>query len=406
MQNILFKRGIILIVLGLLFCNSITPSTGNFLKNVNDEKKLQDAFYNIEGKSRCDHLAYIGADYLNDCWLYECKLNDPGNFTCTCGGENISLSDGTWTINGTIIAFEKNIGLVEINPETCEIKEIFGDGGSFSLSMDPTTGKLYGSWCTGSSGGLFLIDMETGDYEYIGDFVNSNWIIGLAFDANGTLYGWDIFPDWLYSINLETGEATPIGPLGININYASDGHFCMEDDILYIAAFTLGPNYGSNLYKCDKKSGNCTLIGQFENNTEVTLFVIPYNWSNQLPCDPFIEGPRIFKAGEEGVCTYTFYSTDPDGDDVSYLVDWGDNNTEWTGFCESGVKVSLNITVPPLDKGTYDLFKVKAKDVFGAESNWTILEITVPKSHNPLWWLNNLLNRFPLFSRLLGWLMW
>lgn len=128
--------------------------------------------------------------------------------------------------------------------------------------------------------------------------------------------------------------------------------------------------------------------------------------TNNPPDAPTIQGQKIFKEGEEGEYTYTIYSTDPDDDELRYLIDWGDNVTEWIGFYESGVEVSLNITVPSLDEGNYDLFKVKALDVFGGGSNWTILEITVPKNHNLIWWLNGLLDRFPLLSRLLGWFKW
>ncbi len=494
MQNTLLTRGIILIVLGLLICTRFTPSTGNFLLDVNDEKRIQDAFENIERRLSCDHLAYIGADYLDDCWLYEIILNDPGNFICTCGGENISLYSGTWTINGTIIATEKNIGLVEINPETCELKEIEGIPGFLSLSMDPTTGKLYGGWATGSSGGLCLIDLENGTLEYIGDFVNSNWIIGLAFDANGTLYGWDISPDWLYLIDKETGEATPIGTLGININYASDGHFCMEDDILYIAAFTLGPNYGSYLYECDINSGSCTLIGQFENNTEISLLAIPYPYQkNILPIAEFNWTPTLPEPGEtiifnasesndpdgyiklyewdwdnDGVFDYKNYSSpiakhifeekgyypvtlrvkdnnfsnntiskiirvgndppnppiidgqksgkirveyeykflvfDSNNDSMYLRIDWGNGTPEpWLGPYGSGETVRFFHSWN--EKGNYTI-QGQSKDIYGKESNWATLEVTMPKAYNPIWWLNNLLDRFPLLQRLLGWFIW
>jgi parallel beta-helix repeat protein len=130
----------------------------------------------------------------------------------------------------------------------------------------------------------------------------------------------------------------------------------------------------------------------------------PWDGGNQPPEIPKIEGKIRFKKGEGGVYSYVMFSTDPDGDYVCYLINWSNGTQEETGFFASGENITLNVTIP-FDKGTYFIFKIKAKDVFDEESDWSILEITVPKSHNPIWWLNNLLDRFPLLSRLLGWLM-
>ncbi len=78
---------------------------------------------------------------------------------------------------------------------------------------------------------------------------------------------------------------------------------------------------------------------------------------------------------------FTTNTTDSDGDDVSYWFDWGDeNNSGWTEYKRSGsdIMVAHNWT----QKGTYDI-KVKAKDTFGKESEWSDpLEIEIPHSRN------------------------
>lgn len=120
----------------------------------------------------------------------------------------------------------------------------------------------------------------------------------------------------------------------------------------------------------------------------------------KLPPDtPEIEGKRRFKEGEGR--KYPYYkinSTDPDGDDICYLINWSDGTQEWTGYYASGEEISINVTIP-LEKGTYVLFKIKAKDVFGLESDWAILEVTVPRNRATIYSLFHLFfERFPLLE--------
>ena len=102
---------------------------------------------------------------------------------------------------------------------------------------------------------------------------------------------------------------------------------------------------------------------------------------------------------------YTISTTDPEGDQVYYLWDWGDgNNSGWFGPYNSGVTagVTHNWTV----KGSYSI-KVKAKDIFGAESPWSDpLPITMPYSYTPIQqFLDWLFQRFPHAFPLLRYLM-
>ena len=107
-------------------------------------------------------------------------------------------------------------------------------------------------------------------------------MIAIACDANGSLYGWDAKfsgDSYLYKIDIETGEATTVGSLGMTLCYSQDGDFCKEDDILYLAAYTIAPSNGSYLYECDKQTGECNLVGQFGNNHYATILVIPYDYN-------------------------------------------------------------------------------------------------------------------------------
>ncbi|MEA3458292.1 MAG: PQQ-binding-like beta-propeller repeat protein [Candidatus Thermoplasmatota archaeon] len=94
------------------------------------------------------------------------------------------------------------------------------------------------------------------------------------------------------------------------------------------------------------------------------------------PNPPTITGPSSGKTGEEHI--YTFSTTDPDGDNISYYVTWGDGtNSGWQGPYPSGTELSLPHTW--MFQGTYSL-KAKAKDEHEMESDWATLEVSMPKN--------------------------
>ena len=103
-------------------------------------------------------------------------------------------------------------------------------------------------------------------------------------------------------------------------------------------------------------------------------YIIISDGENEPPGAPSITGPTSGNAGEE--YEYTFTTTDPNGDDVYYYIDWEDGQVEeWIGPYTSGVEVTLCHTWS--EQGTYTI-SAKAKDVYGAESEWGTLEVTMP----------------------------
>jgi len=317
-------------------------------------------------------------------------INDPGTIEYLQDTESDDfLSGGTGCTDGYWYACENSTGaLWKIDPDNGDMTYIGGGGvGLNGLSHDVTTNILYGA--LGSA--LYMIDIENGEQEFIGS-CGVNCMIGIAFDYDGVLYGWSISSDCLYTINIETGEATEVGPLGINLNYAQGGHFCMEDDILYLAAYTIKPDT-CFLYECDEDKGACTLISQFDNNYTVSFLAIPYDYSNQPPTAPYVTGPTY---GNIGVgYEWTFLSTDPEDDNITYYVDWGDvcGGAEWHGPYQSGEEVTLAHTY--YYQNSF-IINTLAVDENGAESDWTYYEVTMPKNkmlYNPL--LLRLLERFP-----------
>jgi rhodanese-related sulfurtransferase len=97
---------------------------------------------------------------------------------------------------------------------------------------------------------------------------------------------------------------------------------------------------------------------------------------NMPPNIPVITGEARGKIGEE--YHYTFTTTDVDSDDVYYYVNWSDNTTnQLIGPFHSGEEVTLNHIWSK--KGTYTV-KVKARDIYGSESDYATLEIKMPKT--------------------------
>jgi hypothetical protein len=138
-------------------------------------------------------------------------------------------------------------------------------------------------------------------------------------------------------------------------------------------------------------SGDTALIGApWDDSYKGSAYVFI---NEKPPNPPTITGPASGKAGQPH--NYTFNATDPNGDDVYYLIDWGDNTSSgWIGPYPSGHEITQSHTW--IKKGTYDI-KAKTKDSYGYESDWATLSVKMPYSYNipflPFW--ERLFERFP-----------
>ena len=116
------------------------------------------------------------------------------------------------------------------------------------------------------------------------------------------------------------------------------------------------------------------------------------------PNEPTIDGTNSGKAGTS--YNYNFMSTDPDEDDVSYYIEWGDGSTTtWTTFQPSG-SPGYSESHTWDTQGEYKI-RAKAKDTFGAESDWATLTVTMPRNravNNPFF---NFLEQYPILYQLL-----
>lgn len=124
---------------------------------------------------------------------------------------------------------------------------------------------------------------------------------------------------------------------------------------------------------------------------------------NQPPDIPVIQGETNGKI--RTLYTYTFSTTDPESDPVSYFIEWGDQTTTgWVGPFASGQAMTQSHQWSK--KGSY-VVKARARDGSGAVSDWGTLSVTMPYSYDyPLMHvLQLLLERYPALFPILRYLL-
>jgi hypothetical protein len=159
-----------------------------------------------------------------------------------------------------------------------------------------------------------------------------------------------------------------------NKNISIDAEGVYQDSIIWDGK-QHKDNHGT--YFSDIKPENIKVImGVFnkEDNycDETTSALFPVN---QPPSIPTIDGPTRVTKGIS--YQYNFSSTDPDGENLSYLIDWGDGDvTDWSDYQLPG---SIFTSSHIWDTRGPHLIRVKARDIHLWVSDWGQMEINVPK---------------------------
>jgi hypothetical protein len=168
---------------------------------------------------------------------------------------------------------------------------------------------------------------------------------------------------------------------------------------------TTGNKYEVNLDCSNWKPGEYSYhiwaddkTGNEEESPDYTFTIVE---DNLPPTIPTISGQSSGKPGT--AYDYKFQSTDPNGDDLYYCIDWDDDTGEiFIGPYTSGEEVTETHTWE--SEGDYTL-KVKSKDVHDAESDWATLSISMPKNKAVNIQLLNFFeshtNQFPILQFLL-----
>jgi hypothetical protein len=133
-------------------------------------------------------------------------------------------------------------------------------------------------------------------------------------------------------------------------------------------------------------------------SADVWLVKMSADTKNNPPEKPFIDGPA------HGLIdlsyNYSFVTPEPDGNYIWIYIDWDDGNkTGWIGPYKSREEIIKSHKWTA--EGTY-VIHVKAKDRYDAESEWSELEITIPRTRASSYlWFEWFLERFPLLGKLL-----
>jgi len=155
------------------------------------------------------------------------------------------------------------------------------------------------------------------------------------------------------------------------------------------------------------EGGNYSIIAKAKNifGTE-GVWSDPFNITitkNDPPEKPTISGPKIGTVHKR--LEFKFVSTDPEGHDLYYMVDWGDDDYLTNqGPYASGEEVTFSHSWR--ESGTFTIV-AKARDEYGGKSPQNSFKLSITKNRavtNPVLFqlLENLMDHFPLLERLLN----
>jgi len=166
------------------------------------------------------------------------------------------------------------------------------------LTCDKTTGILYLSADYGNTSYIFTINPETGAATVVGE-TGIYVLIDITIDGTGQMYGYSVVDDNAYKIDKLTGEATVIGSIGFDANYAQSMEWDPVSDNIYLAAFTSSEEPQFRIM--DRETGNTSLIGPLRGETDVLVF--PGGGATWVSIEP---QTGVIEAGQTQTITVSF----------------------------------------------------------------------------------------------------
>lgn len=235
-------------------------------------------------------------------------------------------------------------------------------------------------YVTGGIGEGFYGDLKSG-------------VLTIKCDMNGNtewMKTWDggAYSDWGYDLDIYEHHMYVTGRQLESERYYSDVvllKYDLDGNLLFDGTWA-NPDHGSHeygrsiqVYKDYIYISGGTGVSSGESMLDFLLLKCDVNGEkgNTNPVKPEKpDGPQSGKAGE--AVTYTVSASDPDGEQVKFLFDWGDGNKTWSEWSNSGEQIGVSYSWA--EKGNYEI-RVKVRDKKGGESEWSDpLEVSMPKS--------------------------
>lgn len=108
------------------------------------------------------------------------------------------------------------------------------------LAIDPISGEAYLSSTNSEESLLQSVDLATGESTPIANMGDLELVIEIAINCDGTMYAHDIGNDAIYTINRSDGTPTLVGAHGLKTNFAQGMDFNNQTGELYIYAYIGG----------------------------------------------------------------------------------------------------------------------------------------------------------------------
>ncbi|MCB0452862.1 MAG: T9SS type A sorting domain-containing protein [Aequorivita sp.] len=133
--------------------------------------------------------------------------------------------------------------------------------------FDPTSGTLYAISTNVATSTLSTIDIGAATATTVG-LTGMAGGISLMIDENGDGYSHDIVDDNFYYVDLATGTASIVGPLGFDANFGQGGTYIKGDaGFVYLSAFDNGA-FQSQWRRVDILTGASSVIDLFNGGSD------------------------------------------------------------------------------------------------------------------------------------------
>ena len=149
-----------------------------------------------------------------------------------------------------LLSIDTNADFIySINPTNGDTTTIGGISGDFKINSMDVSESGTSIVHDHQNKRLWELNVCTGDMEELPTDNPNISTCGIAFGPYSKFYGLDTSNDQLVEYSTQTGEATPIGPLGISIGSCGLTYDCSEDRLIGANAstgeiFTIDPNTG------------------------------------------------------------------------------------------------------------------------------------------------------------------